>query len=290
MVKLIFKPVFNHGFMTTLARTALNGRNPKLRIIPVLVGMVTRESIVRFVIYHRYADVVLLGKGVLQISSNQLVPSTTLRFPPRLVPTRIQEIFGCRLRRTRLRYNVVLRVTTIVPVASVRQVSIRSVVVQSVVDRSFVHEVGILVSIEALHDFRDLRKTEVSREFNFGSSRFTFFRCNQDNTVGSTRTVDSRCRSIFKNIDRLDIVGVNQRQRIGSGVVVFVAPLVGALPTSKGIPSTIYNGCELVENEFAPRMVMLIPEPGAPSLELTFLPTNFPFQQGLAETCRITDH
>ena len=177
----------------------------------------------RFIVTTRYADVVLLGKGILQ---DFVQPVST--FDPLtvsilvLVPTRIQEVFGCGLIRTRLRYNVVLRVTTIIPVTPVRQVSIRSVVVQSVVDRSFVHEVGILISIEALHDFRDLRKTEVRREFNFGSSRFTFFRCNQDNTVSSTRTVDSRCRSIFKNIDRLDIVGVNQRQRIGSGVVVFV--------------------------------------------------------------------
>ena len=53
------------------------------------------------------------------------------------------------------------------------------------------------------------------------------------------------------------------------------APLVGAL-----LPQTEYRRqCKmvvnLVENEFAPRMVILYPEPGAPSLEFYLYTSQF---------------
>ena len=55
-----------------------------------------------------------------------------------------------------------------------------------------------------------------------------------------------------------------------------VAPLLGVLPVSKGTPSTIYKGWEDVENELAPRMTILMPPPGAPSLWLTCTPAILP--------------
>src|SRR5690606_32929251 len=40
----------------------------------------------------------------------------------------------------------------------------------------------------------------------------------QDNAVGSTRTIDGRCIGIFEEGERLDIVRIDQAERIGTAI------------------------------------------------------------------------
>lgn len=54
------------------------------------------------------------------------------------------------------------------------------------------------------------------------------------------------------------------------------ASLFGVPLASNGMPSITYSGCVLVLVEFAPRIVILIPAPGAPSLRLTCTPAILP--------------
>ena len=47
--------------------------------------------------------------------------------------------------------------------------------------------------------------THIAVIINLDSSLLSFFSCHQDHAIGSTRTVDGRCGSIFQDLDRFDI-------------------------------------------------------------------------------------
>ena len=46
------------------------------------------------------------------------------------------------------------------------------------------------------------------------TSRLPFLSGNDNDTIGSTRTVDSSSRGIFQNRKRLDVIGMNCRERV----------------------------------------------------------------------------
>ena len=46
------------------------------------------------------------------------------------------------------------------------------------------------------------------------ASRLSFLSGNDNDTIGSTRTVDSSSRGIFQNRKRLDVIGMNSRERV----------------------------------------------------------------------------
>ena len=65
-----------------------------------------------------------------------------------------------------------------------------------------------LGSIQYIQFFRKNTYTEVGIVTNTSTHTFTFFGCNQNNTIRTSGTVDGCCRRIFQDFYRLDIVRI----------------------------------------------------------------------------------
>ena len=90
----------------------------------------------------------------------------------------------------------------------------QSVGLKTILAKLLDHEITEIVCLHHIDRIRLRTDRERAAVVHLHASRLSLLGGNDDNTIGGTRTVNSSSRGIFQNRKRLDVIGVDGRERI----------------------------------------------------------------------------
>ena len=101
--------------------------------------------------------------------------------------------------------------------------------------------------ISCTHSFRKLRfrlKTNPTIIGNSATTNFTFFSCNQNHSIRSTRTIESCSRGIFQYLNRSNIIQIDRIKSTSEVIHNQTIHYINRIGSSiNGIDTTNFNSC-----------------------------------------------
>ena len=131
-----------------------------------------------------------------------------------IIPARMSKILRLTGIFTCIIINVTIIIILITPFTRICQVCfIRSQIIL-VASNLLVLITGISYRIQHIYLLRNMRETPIARELNLRLTSFTTLGSDDNDTVGTTGTVNSCSRGILQNFDILNIMRVDHAQRV----------------------------------------------------------------------------